>query len=107
MEALAAGTACIATPLGVQGLDVEPGRHLLVAASAADFASAIVGALSDPEMREALGRAGREWALARGDDGARRERRERLDSIFRAVAGHWANGSFAAALGASAEEAAP
>ena len=59
VEALAMGKAVVSTPLGCEGLQVEPGRTLEVAESAPDFAAACVALLRDPARRAALGRAGR------------------------------------------------
>jgi sugar transferase (PEP-CTERM/EpsH1 system associated) len=59
LEALAAGTPVVSTSVGVEGLDVEAGRHLLVADSATEFAAAVVDLLADPERRARLVREGR------------------------------------------------
>jgi glycosyltransferase involved in cell wall biosynthesis len=59
LDALVAGKAVVSTSLGCEGLDVEPGRHLLVADDPAAFADAVVALLGDPARRAALGAAGR------------------------------------------------
>jgi glycosyltransferase involved in cell wall biosynthesis len=59
LEALAAGTPVVSTSLGVEGLDVEPDRHVVVADDAAAFADAVVDLLADPERRARLAREGR------------------------------------------------
>ena len=59
LEAMAAGTPVISTPLGAEGLDVEAGRHLVVADGAIAFATAVVDLLADPARRLRLASEGR------------------------------------------------
>ncbi|HZU70436.1 MAG TPA: glycosyltransferase [Ktedonobacteraceae bacterium] len=59
LEALAMRKAIVSTTVGYQGLVVEPGKHLLVADQPAEFASAVVELLRNPQLRMALGNAGR------------------------------------------------
>ena len=59
LQALLAGTPCVSTPLGVEGFDVAEGRDVVVADSAAAFASAIERLAGDAEAWERLSRAGR------------------------------------------------
>lgn len=54
LEAMALGTPVVATSKGAEGLDVENGRHLLIADSAEDFAAAVVRVLTEPGLRAAL-----------------------------------------------------
>ena len=54
LEALALGTPVITTSKGAEGLDVQPGRDLLVADSPSDFARAVIRVLNEPELREQL-----------------------------------------------------
>jgi glycosyltransferase involved in cell wall biosynthesis len=60
LEAMAAGTPVLSTTQGVEGLDVEAGRHVLVADGVEPFASAVVALLRDPDARSRLIRAGRQ-----------------------------------------------
>lgn len=53
-EALAYGKALVATSIGVEGLDIEHGRHFLLANSAEDFVAQIQKLLSDPALRQHL-----------------------------------------------------
>jgi glycosyltransferase involved in cell wall biosynthesis len=53
-EAMAMGRPVVATTVGVEGLDITPGRHFLAADDPATFASAIVRLLEDPDLRETL-----------------------------------------------------
>ena len=63
LDALVAGKALVATPLAVEGLALEPGRHAVVS-EAPGFADAVSSLLSDRERRAELGRSARQWALA-------------------------------------------
>ena len=67
LEAFALGRPVVSTTIGCEGLDVEPGRHLLVADGAAEMGDAIVELLADPQRRRALGEAGRQLAEERYD----------------------------------------
>jgi polysaccharide biosynthesis protein PslH len=58
LEALAAGKAVVSTPLGREGLDLDPGRDLVVAGSAESFAAEVVRVLNDPDWGAALGAQG-------------------------------------------------
>jgi polysaccharide biosynthesis protein PslH len=64
LEALSAGKAVVAYPEALDGLAVEHERHVLVAATAEEFAELVVRLLGDRKEREQLGRAAREWAAA-------------------------------------------
>jgi sugar transferase (PEP-CTERM/EpsH1 system associated) len=77
LEAMAAGLPTVATPAAWAGLSAEAGRDLLVADDPAAFAAAVVRLLTDPGLRDGMGRAARaavtanyRWdrALARLDD---------------------------------------
>lgn len=57
LEAFAHRIPVVSTSLGCEGLDVEPGRHLLVADSASDFAEACHALLRDVGLRAALAEA--------------------------------------------------
>jgi sugar transferase (PEP-CTERM/EpsH1 system associated) len=59
LEALAMQKAVISTSVGCEGLSVVPGKHLLVADQPEAFAQAVITLLNNPEMRAALGTAGR------------------------------------------------
>jgi sugar transferase (PEP-CTERM/EpsH1 system associated) len=59
LEAFSMQKAVVSTSIGCEGLEVEPGRHLLVADQPETFAQAVVGLLRDAEKRRELGRAGR------------------------------------------------
>ena len=59
LEAWAAATPVVSTRIGAEGLPVRDGEHLLLADSAAEFASSVSRLLADPALRESLGAAGR------------------------------------------------
>lgn len=60
-EALAMGKAVVTTSIGVEGLRLNSGEHLLVADDPQDFASAVVRLLTDAHLRSQLAQAGSEW----------------------------------------------
>jgi polysaccharide biosynthesis protein PslH len=62
LEALAYGKALVATPLSIEGLDLEAGKHVFVGTTDAELADAIVDLLLDRERRTAVATAGRRWA---------------------------------------------
>jgi glycosyltransferase involved in cell wall biosynthesis len=59
LEAWAAGTPVVSTPVGAEGLGGEPGRHLVVAASAPAFADAVAALLADDGRRRSIAEAAR------------------------------------------------
>jgi glycosyltransferase involved in cell wall biosynthesis len=58
LEALAAGKGVVSTQLGCEGLDVQPGKDLLVADSPEKFAAEVVRLLGDPGLSAVLGARG-------------------------------------------------
>ncbi len=65
VEGMALGKAIIATPVAVEGLGVDPGRHLLVAEDSQQWVEAIESCLSDPQLVAALGAEARSFAQER------------------------------------------
>jgi sugar transferase (PEP-CTERM/EpsH1 system associated) len=59
LEAMAMARPVVASPAAFEGIEAEPGRHLLVAGSAEAQAQAIAALLGDPERAKAMGRAAR------------------------------------------------
>jgi sugar transferase (PEP-CTERM/EpsH1 system associated) len=59
LEALSMRRAVVSTSLGCEGLSLIPGKHLIVADQAQEFAQAVVDLMQAPEQRVALGNAGR------------------------------------------------
>jgi glycosyltransferase involved in cell wall biosynthesis len=54
LEAFALGVPVVSTTIGAEGLDVESGRHLLIADTPDEFAAACLRLLRDAELRERL-----------------------------------------------------
>jgi glycosyltransferase involved in cell wall biosynthesis len=67
LEALALGTPVVSTSKGVEGLDVEDGRHILVADTAEAFAATTARLLTQPDLRARLVAAGRQLVRERYD----------------------------------------
>jgi polysaccharide biosynthesis protein PslH len=59
LEAMAAQRAVVSTTLGAGGIEVEPGRHALIADGAEEFGAGTLRLLHDAELRERLAREGR------------------------------------------------
>lgn len=59
-EAMAMGKAIVSTSVGAEGLPVEPGKNILLADQAEQFAHHVITLLTHSEKRKALGRAARE-----------------------------------------------
>jgi glycosyltransferase involved in cell wall biosynthesis len=64
LEAMARGVPVVSTTIGIEGLDVTPGEHVLVADEPQEFARAIRWLLAVPERRSVMAAAARELALA-------------------------------------------
>jgi len=60
-EAMAMAKPVVSTSIGVEGLPVSDGQHLVLAESAGDFARAVVNLLEQPERRERIGQAARRF----------------------------------------------
>ena len=61
LEAMACGAPVVGSPQAVSALAVQPGRDLVVAHDAAQFATAVVHMLGQPELRQTLGQAARRF----------------------------------------------
>ncbi len=62
MEAMAMGKAIVSTPAGINGLDLSPGKDVIVAESGAEMALAIGRLFENPEQRQAIEREARRTA---------------------------------------------
>ncbi|HEY5014161.1 MAG TPA: glycosyltransferase, partial [Acidimicrobiia bacterium] len=67
LESLALGTPVVSTAKGVEGLDLVPGREVLVADTAEAFAATVIDLMEDPLRRDALATAGRRAVEERYD----------------------------------------
>lgn len=63
LEAMAVGLPVVTTTFVNDGLGAEDGRQLLVADEADQFADAVLTLLKNPQLRQDLGRAGREFVM--------------------------------------------
>jgi hypothetical protein len=59
LEAMAYGRAVVSTTLGAEGLDCEPGRHLIIADTMPAFADAIIALADDGGPRQRMADAAR------------------------------------------------
>lgn len=59
LEAMACGVPVVSTTKGAEGLDVTPGRDILIADTPAAFAEAVLCLLGDAALRASLAAAGR------------------------------------------------
>ena len=83
LEAWARGVPVVATPAAIHGLGVRDGRELLVAATPADFASALTRLQREPALAEALVAAGRVRLAARHEPASVAAR---LEDVYRDAA---------------------
>jgi glycosyltransferase involved in cell wall biosynthesis len=63
LEAMACGCAIVSTSIGVEGLNVVHGKHLLIADDAAGFAASVVQLLESSTARERLRNEARSYAI--------------------------------------------
>jgi glycosyltransferase involved in cell wall biosynthesis len=61
LEAMACGLPVVATKQGIEALDAQDGRDLLVAEKPSGFAERVIELLGDPALRARLGRNAREY----------------------------------------------
>jgi|SRR5467141_1278911 len=59
LEAMAMAKPIVSTAIGAEGIDVVPGRNILLAAAPADFAAAVGRVLDNAGMAASMGREGR------------------------------------------------
>ncbi len=59
LEAMAAGVPVVASPVAVEGMALEPGQHLLIAATPAEYRTHIERLLADPARGAELAHAAR------------------------------------------------
>jgi glycosyltransferase involved in cell wall biosynthesis len=78
LEALGAGKAVVATPLAIEGIEAPPGDAILLAESAAEFASCLSLLLGDEERRRTLAESAYAWASQQLRPESTAERFDRL-----------------------------
>jgi glycosyltransferase involved in cell wall biosynthesis len=74
LVAMATGLPIVSTSVGMEGLDVEPGQHFLLAESPTEWVACLKRILGDVELRRRLARNGRalieqryQWSALRAD----------------------------------------
>jgi polysaccharide biosynthesis protein PslH len=67
LEAMAAGCAVVTTSVGIEGIEAQPGRDVLVADDAPALSAAVARLLGDPDARRQLGAAARRLVEQRYD----------------------------------------
>lgn len=67
LEAFARGIPMVTTTIGLEGIDAEPGRDILVADEPESFASAVVEVLQNPTLQQRLTDCGRSLVAQRYD----------------------------------------
>jgi glycosyltransferase involved in cell wall biosynthesis len=65
LQAMAMGCAMVSTSMGSEGIDVRPGKDMLMSFSPQGFAQAVLLLLSDSRRRRALGASARELVTSR------------------------------------------
>ena len=65
LEAMSMGKAIVTTSIGVEGIRVEHGTHVLIADTPEDFAQCVSRVQKDEGLRNRLGKAARELVCAR------------------------------------------
>jgi glycosyltransferase involved in cell wall biosynthesis len=96
LDYLAHGLPAITSAVGLEGLDAQPGRHLLLAESTQQWVDQVLRVLADRELSKRLGTAGRQLVRAQysWSDCAR----PLVDGIFRLAAQAQAPGVSAESL---------
>lgn len=88
LEAFAHRVPVVATSVGARGLEVEDGKHVLIADSAQDFADACVRLLTDLDLRRSLAGAAHTLFLERFRWGAIHDRIAEVGSSAAAARRH-------------------
>lgn len=65
LEAMAMGKAVVAAPASLAALETVSGTHLLSASTTAEWIESVCALLSDPQRRQALGAAARQYVCER------------------------------------------
>ena len=82
-EAMAAGKAVVSTTVGAEGLDVHPGRDILLSDSPSKFAESIITLLRDRELRKRYERVAAELVARYGWSSVG----ERFENVLQRVCG--------------------
>jgi len=82
-EAMATGKAVVSTSVGAEGLDVHPGKDILLADTPETFCDSIVTLLRDRELRKSFERSAAQLAAVHGWQSVG----EKFASVLRRIAG--------------------
>jgi glycosyltransferase involved in cell wall biosynthesis len=67
LEAFARAVPLVTTTIGLEGIDAQPGKDVLVEDNSQDFAAAVLRLLDDPDLQARLSRSSRRLAETRYD----------------------------------------
>lgn len=67
LEALARGIPTVTTPVGLEGIEAQSGKEILIAEGVSQFAQAVLRLLSDPALKDTLSSKGRRLVEERYD----------------------------------------
>jgi glycosyltransferase involved in cell wall biosynthesis len=67
LQAMAAGCAIVATAVGAQGIEIQPGKEMIIADTAAAFSQAVAMLLRDAALRATMGKAAQDFVCASYD----------------------------------------
>jgi polysaccharide biosynthesis protein PslH len=68
LEACAASRAIVSTRVGAEGLDLKPGKEIVLADDPSEFANSIIALLRDRHRRTAIGKSARAAVVDRYGD---------------------------------------
>jgi glycosyltransferase involved in cell wall biosynthesis len=68
LDALARGVPTVTTSIGCEGIDVEAGKHLLVAETPSQFAAAVLRVLAEEDLAQSMSKVGRLLVMERYDE---------------------------------------
>lgn len=85
LEAMAMGKAVVTTSIGIEGIEAEPGKEVMIADTPQDFAEKVIQLLSDPELRDQIGASARELVESNYDW---KPIAKKLSEIYQNVAGY-------------------
>jgi glycosyltransferase involved in cell wall biosynthesis len=78
LEAMAMGKAVVATPAGINGIELSAGRDVLIARDGGEMTEAVLRVIGDPQLRMELGREARRTVEERFGWDAVGEKQKRL-----------------------------
>jgi polysaccharide biosynthesis protein PslH len=68
LDALARGVPTVTTSIGCEGIDAEPGKHLLVADTPSQFTAAVLRVLAEEDLAQSMSKVGRLLVMERYDE---------------------------------------